>query len=191
MSTAEQLTAIRADIKRLKELTQVQDQLLASKDAHLASKDQVIACKSDLIVYAAEELQQYKSGQRVHSGAAVTAPGDRAAGACNGVREQQHSSSPEEPLEKDDILDHIFGFVGGGDHLYTAGVSRRWRGRYLRHCVLNCTHKREKKHVTRHRSVVMTADRLKLALSSGLSVAGWAMSTPAYAELIGKHSTEP
>jgi hypothetical protein len=32
------------------------------------------------------------------------------------------------PLDKDDILDHVFSYVGGGDHLYVAGVNRSWRG---------------------------------------------------------------
>jgi hypothetical protein len=67
-STAEELIAIKADIKRLIQLTKVKDHLLVSKDANLASKDQVIACKSDLIVYATEELQQYRLGRCAHIG---------------------------------------------------------------------------------------------------------------------------
>jgi septal ring factor EnvC (AmiA/AmiB activator) len=53
-------------------------------------------------------------------------------------RKRQHVSSSSSgssstdttaPLDKDYILDNVFGYVGGGDHLYIAGVNRRWRGR--------------------------------------------------------------
>ena len=89
------------------------------------------------------------------------------------------------------MLDHVFSFVGGGDHLYIAGVSRRWRGRYLRHCVLNSTSNSDKKFVTRHRSVLLTESKMQLALYSGLSVEVWTFSKWCYTELICVHSLEP
>jgi hypothetical protein len=35
------------------------------------------------------------------------------------------------PLDKDDVLDIVLSFVGRGEHLYVAGVNRRWRGKYF------------------------------------------------------------
>jgi hypothetical protein len=40
------------------------------------------------------------------------------------------------PLDKDEMLDHVC-YVGGGDHLYVAGVNRSWRGRYMQCCALH------------------------------------------------------
>jgi hypothetical protein len=31
----------------------------------------------------------------------------------------------------DELLDRVFGYVGGGEHLFVAGVNRNWRGRYM------------------------------------------------------------
>jgi hypothetical protein len=82
----------------------------------------------------------------------------------------------------------VFGYIGGGDHLYVGGVSKRWRGRYLQYCVQNGTAVHSKKLVTRHRSVLKTKRGLQLALASGLSVQGWVMSTQPFAEMTCKHS---
>jgi hypothetical protein len=84
--------------------------------------------------------------------------------------QQQHNSIRDvaKPLDRDAILDHVLGYTGGGDHLYVSCVNRRWGGRYLRHCKLNCTSSNDKKFVTRHRSALMSESRLQLALSSGL-----------------------
>jgi hypothetical protein len=57
--------------------------------------------------------------------------------------------------------------------------------------VLNCTHKREKKRKTRHRSALISANRLKLALQCGLSVKKWSMEKTTYTDAIGLHLVEP
>jgi hypothetical protein len=94
-------------------------------------------------------------------------------------------------LDKDDVLDHVFSFVGGGDHLYTGGVCRNWRGRYMQYCAQSSGSDCDDKLVTRHRSVLMTESRLQLALISGLSVKDWIISYWDQAELICIHSLEP
>jgi hypothetical protein len=38
------------------------------------------------------------------------------------------------PLDRDEIFDTIFGYVGEGDYLYTGAVSRWWKGRYVKLC---------------------------------------------------------
>eukprot|EP00953_Heterococcus_sp_UTEX-ZZ885_P015635 8803-Heterococcus_DN1.PRE.2 len=75
-------------------------------------------------------------------------------------------------LERPEVLDTVFSFVGIGEYYYVAGVCRNWRGRYLTLC-----------HNTRHKytntvcppytscdSIVTTADRLQLALDNGLTI---------------------
>jgi hypothetical protein len=181
------MDALRAEVARLQELVAVKDQLLTSKDAQLAMKDELLAAKDQLLLASkgaaaptAEEPQQYK-GSDQHSDERAKRP------------RLQSSSSFERaaPLDKDEVLDQVFSYVGGGDHLYVGGVSRRWKGKYLRHCVLHSTSEHDQKLVTRHRSAVLTEGRLKLALASGLSVKEWDMGRTDYAELICKRSTEP
>jgi hypothetical protein len=124
-----------------------------------------------------------------------------ACGHLNGDPKRQrvhHSSSTcscslegASPLDKDEMLDQIFSYVGGRDHLYIAGVSRKWRGRYLHYCALSSTSKVTEKLVTRHRSALMTESRLQLALTSEFTVEGWTFCTQPSVDLICKHSTEP
>jgi hypothetical protein len=153
---------------------------MQAKDQLLASQKQVIACKDALIAQTKAELQQYRNS--VHT---VTS---------SGIQQLQHNGSKSHaapPLDKDKVLDQVFSYVGGGEHLYAASVNRRWRGRYLRHCVLNSTSALDKKFLSRHRSVVMTENRLKLAMSSGLTVEGWSFSKWCYTELVCVFSLEP
>jgi hypothetical protein len=192
-----QMDALRAENARLQELVSVKDQLLMSKDqllsskeAQLATKDELLAAKDQLLLASkeaaartAEELQQYQSSDH-HSDERVKRP-PRLQSSCS------CSCEKTSPLDKDEVLDQVFSFVGGGDHLYAAAVSRRWRGRYLLYCGLTGTSKYNKKLVTTHRSAVLTESRLQIALASGVSAEKWDMSNPAYAELICKRSTEP
>jgi hypothetical protein len=95
------------------------------------------------------------------------------------------------PLDKDDILDHVFGWVGGGDYLYVAGVSRRWRGRYMQHCAHTTTGAHDKKLVTRYRSTIMSESRLQHAKATGFIISDLNLSTEKYALMICQHSLEP
>jgi hypothetical protein len=89
----------------------------------------------------------------------VTAAADR------GKRQRLIDSSVS-PLGKDEVIDAVFGFVGGGEHLYITGVSKRWRDRYLEHCVKNFTcYYRDGKFVTRSRSFLVSENRPQLALT--------------------------
>jgi hypothetical protein len=180
----EELSRLRAENASLKKL------LAASKDAHLTSNAALLACKDQLLASRAAELQRCKEELLQYR---VATPGSDAAAADSSKRQRLHhsSSSTESPLDRDDILDHVFSFVGGGDHLYTGGVNRRWRGRYLRHCVISTTNELDKKFVTRHRSELMSKRRLQLALSSGLTVTDWNLDNQQCALQICEHSLEP
>jgi hypothetical protein len=115
----------------------MKDQLLASKDVQMASaaasSTALLACKDELLATRTAELQQCKEQLLQYK---ATTSGPRAATADSTKRQRLHTSSiAESPLlERDDILDHVFSFAGGGDHLYIGGVSRRWRGRYIHYC---------------------------------------------------------
>jgi hypothetical protein len=61
----------------------------------------------------------------------------------------------------DAVLDHIFSFVGAGEHLYAAGVYKQWRCIYMQICVGNV----ELVHTIAKRNALVTESRLQLALS--------------------------
>jgi hypothetical protein len=202
---------LRAEVLRLKELIASKDVQLACKDEVIASRNEVIAsknaqlsCKDDLVTSkvaviallsrTVEELQQYKLS-------ATSSKADYSAGetkhGCEqpSKRQRLHNGSSSfevaSPLDKDEILDHILGFVGGGDHLYIGGVSRRWRGRYMQYCAQNSSSDYDTKFVTRHRSVLMSASRLQLAINNSLKESSWTFDKWSHAELMCKHSLEP
>jgi hypothetical protein len=175
--------ALRAEISQLQEqLTAANKQASDLKDKLIVSKDQLLTLKDENMALKTEQLTHCRSKEVI--------------GAAEAQQKRQcvaNSSSLKAAatLAKDDIVDHVFCYVAGGDHFYIAGVSRRWRGRYLRHCVLRSNHELDKKLVTRHRSVLMSESRLQLALANGLSVVGWVLNTQPNAEMICKHSLEP
>jgi hypothetical protein len=74
-------------------------------------------------------------------------------------------------LERDDMLDLIFDYVGFGEYYYAAGVSRRWRGRYIKLCYNAVADKEAHKLCTSYGSALVTANRLQLALRAGLNMA--------------------
>jgi hypothetical protein len=184
MDAAVELEALRADNARLNELLAVKDQLTIT---HLTgSKAELLACKDELLASRTAELQRC---QELLKGKAVSVVGH--ASSSKRQRSQDSSSTAESPLDRDDILDYVFSFVGGGDHLYIGGVSRNWRGRYLRHCVQTSKSELDGKLVTRHRSVVTTESRLQLALNCGLTLEDWRFDNVFKARLIYIHSLEP
>jgi hypothetical protein len=149
METAgEELSRLRAENACLKQLLESKDAQLVCRDEHLACKDALLAAKEIVIATKDELLASRAAGpQRCghaecrhsleHALKFVVAESDAVA-VVSGKRQRLHDTSVL-PLDRDDLLDHIFTYVGGGDHLYTGGVSRRWRGRYMQHCVQNST----------------------------------------------------
>jgi hypothetical protein len=181
-SQSEELSRLRAEVASLKELLTSKDVQMASAAASNAA---LLGCKDELLAITTRELQHCKEELLQHRAASL----DAAAGDSSKRQRLYYSSTAESPLERDDILDYVLSLVGGGDHLYTGGVCRRWRGRYLQYCAKHKS-KHKKQCVTRQRSVLMTESRLKLALSSGLTVTDWRFDTVQKAELICKLSLE-
>jgi hypothetical protein len=144
-AAGDDVIALRAELVRLQELMEsknaqliCKDEVISSKNAQLSCKDEVIARKDTLLARTLEELQHFKA-------AANSMPPDAADRRCDAeqpsskrqrmcISSSRSSFEPATPLDRDDILDQIFGFVGGGDHAYTAGVSSRWRDKYLQYC---------------------------------------------------------
>jgi hypothetical protein len=102
---------------------------------------------------------------------------DSAAESSDSLFEHRHQracvAADERPvLARDEILDTVFSFVGIDDYYYVAGVCRNWRGRYMSFC-----HRTPdewtgvvRRPYTSCSSIVATADRLQLALDSGLTI---------------------
>jgi hypothetical protein len=87
--------------------------------------------------------------------------------------------------------DHMFSYVGGGDHLYVAGVSRKWRGRYMQHCAKTATRAHDKKFVTSYRSTIISECRLQHAEVNGFAVTHLDITKISDAAMICQYSLEP
>jgi hypothetical protein len=184
----EQLSAERSQLKEQlsAERCASQQKLLLCKEQLLASKDQ-LAAKNEALLAMKDENMALKIKQvqpSCNDNASATQHKRRCvtAGSSNNVAAS---------LDKDEILDEIFSYVGGGDHLYVAGVNRRWRGRYLQYCALHGKTNRAKKFVTRHRSAIITESRLQHAKLSEFRITNLDMTQDKHATVICKHSVEP
>lgn len=113
------------------------------------------------------------------------------------------------PLERHEILDTVFGYVGIGEYLFAAGVCRNWRGRYIKLCyghaaaaaagaagaAVAATNDKKKKKATpklftSYKSALITASRLQLALQSSLLMADLQRNTYHFAEHVGRASLQ-
>jgi hypothetical protein len=103
-------------------------------------------------------------------------------------QKQQCQRSVASPLDKDEILDTVFSYAGIGEYFYAAGVSRRWRGRYIKLCY-NKSRKQENKLCTRYCSATVSAARLQLALDNNLTIPALEGSRWAYYGMA--HDAEP
>jgi hypothetical protein len=93
-------------------------------------------------------------------------------------------------LDRDQVLDTVFSFVGIGDYCYVAGVCRNWRGRYLTLCKQAAETMRRRLHTLRMNTVV-TASRLQLALDDGVTIAKLTKHKWRLAHAIATRSLEP
>jgi hypothetical protein len=118
----EELSRLRAELAS-------SQKLLKGNDALLAAKDSVIAMKDELLASRAAGLQG--CGKLMQQRDAEYCSVDTAAGSSKRKCLYENSASP---LDRDDVLTDVFSFVGGGDHLYTGGVCRKRRGRYMQCC---------------------------------------------------------
>jgi hypothetical protein len=92
-------------------------------------------------------------------------------------------------LEDEGVLYKIFSYVGTADHIFAAGVCRKWRGRYLTVCYDDAKVHEGEKLLTSFKSAAITVERLKWALNSGLPVSAFS-SSKSFARLIAR-SADP
>jgi hypothetical protein len=93
-------------------------------------------------------------------------------------------------LARNEVLDTVFSFVGTGDYYYVAAVCRNWRGRYMQLCAQTASSMKQR-FSTSLKSVLVSADRLQLALDNGLSVETLQKKEYSLAITISKNSLEP
>jgi hypothetical protein len=171
-----QLSAERRVARFNNQLLASKDQMLAKNEALLAMKDEVMALKSKLL----------KQGSMNKDDETATSQRKRQ---CVG---DSSGNDVAAALDKDEILDQIFSYVGGGDHLYVAGVNRKWRSRYTQYCVQSTSSVRDEKYSTKYRSAIITESRLLQAKSNGLSIKEcFDLIGQSDAQLICEHSVEP
>eukprot|EP00953_Heterococcus_sp_UTEX-ZZ885_P009472 5574-Heterococcus_DN1.PRE.1 len=127
-SADEELIRLRTENTSLQQLLQCKDELLATRYELLATKDKLLASQAADLQHCQELLRH-----RTLTPESITAAAD------NSKRQRLPHGTSVSPLDKDEVIDAVFGFVGGGEHLYVSGVSKRWRDRYLEHCVKNST----------------------------------------------------
>jgi hypothetical protein len=163
-----------------------------SKDAVIHSKDALIEAKNKLLVKIQESLVQQPASpsgssantaltERLAAAEARLQQLESVCGASGGERSSLALSDREQKraryapectlsLEKDEVLDDIFSFVGRKEWLYAGGVCRQWRGRYLSMCYKGRADEDEHAFQTSHRSSFATAARFEMALENGLEM---------------------
>jgi hypothetical protein len=167
------------EIELLQQQLSLKDEIIENKDAVIEAKDKLLAQRSDLasrasssadttalaqrLAAAEERLQQLETAGSAHGGASSS-------GGLHEPKRARYAPGCSQPLEKDEVLDEIFSYVGRKEWLYTGGVCRRWRGRYLSMCYKGRASKEEHAFQTSHRSSFVTAARFSLALKSGLNL---------------------
>jgi hypothetical protein len=127
----------------LAENSQLQKQLTAAIEQASDLKDKLLACKDQLLAAKDENM-----GLRIKLLKYCCINGGDGAVDSQQCLTSSRSVQIAAPLDKDEVLDNVFGYVGGGDHLYVGGVSRRWRGRYMQFCAHHGNEERTKKFVT-------------------------------------------
>jgi Ankyrin repeats (3 copies) len=95
------------------------------------------------------------------------------------------------PLDKDQLLDEVFSYVGAGEYIYAGGVCRRWKGRYIKLCYNQAAADQKHKLRTSYKSSIATAARLQLALRSGLTVQELAANEWRFAKNVISYSLNP
>eukprot|EP00953_Heterococcus_sp_UTEX-ZZ885_P003356 2338-Heterococcus_DN1.PRE.11 len=183
MAPASAVAGLKAENALLRE------QLHAERCASQQKVEQLLIKNGAALSALKDEVRSIRKSERRSSRESDPAPF---------AQRKRHSSSSGSsstditaPLDKNDILDNVFGCVGGGDHLYVGGVSRTWRGRYMQLCAQTTTSAQDKKLVTRFRSAIMSESRLQYAKGSGFRTEDINLTKDKHALLICKQSLEP
>jgi hypothetical protein len=153
--------ALKQQIEHMRAQIRLQQELVAAQKVVLTARDGEVQALRAL------------TSLRTESGSAGATPGSTAASSPEEQRKRARlgdDSCVRSPFDRDELLDTVFSFVGVGDYYFVAGVSRRWRDRYLKLCYNKAAGDLTDKLCTTYRSAFMTAARLQLAFKSGLEV---------------------
>jgi hypothetical protein len=156
---------------------------MSSPDAKIAALKTEIMEMSERLAHVAHQLERSVEQQPSHVHHSISTPAS------------SNAAARIPPLDRDDVLDAVFNYVGSGDYFFAATVCSSWRRRYLKLCysaaairskpmIVQRQRKpkyttaaaaaaaaREPKCTTFYSSVLMTTARLQLALSDSLEVA--------------------
>jgi hypothetical protein len=92
----------------------------------LAALEKLVASKNSLIVELRKQSADSKSKSSSKS---------KSKSKSNKESSKQQKLDDSCALDKDEVLDEIFSFIGCKEWAYVAGVCRRWRGSYFSMCV--------------------------------------------------------
>jgi hypothetical protein len=154
-----EVKTLRAQLLHAQEVSTINAERLADKNALIAAKNSEL---QSLRLLAASQAQQLAA--------------ERASAAELDSKRARLDDSWS-PLERDEILDTVFSYVGIEDYIYTGAVSRRWKGRYTKLCYSVTGESKKHKLITAHKSALFTAARLQLALKSSLTMSALQRNT--------------
>ena len=163
----------------------LQQSLLAAQRVALAAKDGEVQALRAL------------ASLGIACGSAGATPGSTSASSRDEQRKCARvvdDSSLRSPLDKDELLDTGFSYVGVDDYLFAAGVCRRWRGRYIKLCYNKAALAvKVDKLRTSFKSAIVTAARLHLALtgSNSLTIAELQANDNTLAKQITRYALDP
>ena len=112
----------------------------------------------------------------------------------NEHRSKRHTVADGEGLpmlERDELLLKLMECVGTAEWLYIASISRRWRGLYFSFCTKKRSDDEQHLMRTSWAAATTTAQKLRLAFSSGLCVSDIFDRLCSFATNVAEHSLEP
>jgi hypothetical protein len=196
-SNTAKVTALQAQLSQVQQqLAQHAQQMASRHQAQQQRFDQLVADQSELKqqLFQLVTTSQSKLGTAAGTGSVISCCESSDMGQIEPVKRARAADGSVSPLDEDDVLDAVFSYVGIREYVYIAGVSRRWRGRYIKLCynsVKSTRGRKTDKLRTSHGSAARTAARLQLAFDSGLTVANLQEHQYMCASAMVLHSLEP
>jgi hypothetical protein len=173
---------IIAELRESRAATESTNAVIAQLTKVHAKRDEIATRTEALLAQQAQQLPAAEARLRqleaASSGSIIKRTGSTSSSSSSShtdalVQLQKRArSSPHlaQALDKNEVLDEIFSFVGRKELLYAGAVCRRWRGRYLSMCYKARASKAEPVYQTSNRSTFATAARFSLALDNGLTM---------------------
>jgi hypothetical protein len=169
-TTADYCVQLEARVAVLQEQLACKDLLLAAKDGELQALRALTKREGQL-----EKLLVDNQSVQVAYGSTHVTPDADKTGIASVTEHLKRTCVGEKtlsPLDNEDTLDLVFDFLGIGEYLYAAGVSRGWRASYIRLCYDMAAEDDDSEDLlwTSDICAIMTAAGLQLALESHLTV---------------------